>query len=244
MRIQRRLIAPAFLIFTLVACSSEEQSEKRRLGGLGESCQARNDCAPDLACLHGACQLRGLDLKPTGKECYVIECRSKDDCCADFFLPPQEYCEWLHSFCQDGDAAACKEYEQNCVCRLECVEDRCVLPDTPCEEDDQCGQGRVCRDGRCAKTCAHDAQCGLLEACIDGTCAQTGCSSDRQCVYLLEHPRAYCDQGSCRVRCTENLDCNMWALEICHGGRCVFAGCTNDAECRAALGAYREVECR
>src|SRR5690606_3058805 len=96
MRIQRRLIAPAFLIFTLVACSSEEQSEKRRLGGLGESCQARNDCAPDLACLHGACQLRGLDLKPTGKECYVIECRSKDDCCADFFPLPQEDCEWLH----------------------------------------------------------------------------------------------------------------------------------------------------
>ena len=63
----------------------------------------------------------------------------------------------------------------------------------------------------------------------------TGCTSDRECVFLLGQPRARCGAGTCFVGCAQNADCNLAAFEVCQAGRCTFVGCQSNAECRTYL---------
>ncbi|WP_157370515.1 hypothetical protein [Vulgatibacter incomptus] len=104
-----------------------------------------------------------------------------------------------------------------------------------CRAHGDCGQGERCAAGRCEAPCTNDAQCLLLQACVDGSCVQTGCSTDRECIFLFGDGRATCRDKVCRIGCSTSYECGG-GFEVCDRGECVFAGCQNDAECRAVLG--------
>ncbi|HSP77899.1 MAG TPA: hypothetical protein VLQ93_05195 [Myxococcaceae bacterium] len=112
-----------------------------------------------------------------------------------------------------------------------CVQSRCV----ECREHGNCGEGERCVAGVCKAQCETHENCPPLHACEAGACIPSGCTSDRECVFVLGHPRGRCAQGTCFVGCTHGGECDATAFEVCHQGRCTFAGCENDAECRAYL---------
>jgi hypothetical protein len=84
---------------------------------------------------------------------------------------------------------------------------------------------------------------------VTGACVLSGCTSNRECVFLFNDGRASCDRGECVLACSSDYECDSARNEVCGDGRCIFAGCDNDAECRAALGVENqepgvEVVCR
>ena len=87
-------------------------------------------------------------------------------------------------------------------------------------------------------------QCALLEECQNGSCVQVGCSSDRECAFVLGDSRATCKDSVCQVPCAQDADCarelGTQSFQICDNGVCRFVGCNSDTECRAYLGLENE----
>jgi len=235
-----------------VGCSTEPES---RLGSAGETCGARADCQSGLACINERC-VPGIPLlSVTGKACHRVECADDAGCCRDFV--PASGCDLYERACQanPNDCEAfrtlcqcnrvcrnelCMDVEPGCAADAECpassspycVERRCV----ECREHGDCpdSKGR-CVGGTCQAPCRTDENCPLLQRCNSGTCEPSGCTSDRECGFVLENPRGRCSAGSCFVACAGDADCSADDFETCVAGRCIFIGCRNDAECRAYL---------
>lgn len=254
------------LVVLAFGCNSEEAEPAR--GELGESCQARNDCEEGLACVRGACLPRSVGLKPTGKECYRVQCKSAEECCADFVAHSD--CDQFKAAC-DAEPDDCLPFNRYCKCQRACEDDLCVqlapacitedhcmggfLPYcasgrcVQCRTDTDCGtDGASCVDGACAPGCGADADCPMLHSCQEQRCVETGCSSNRECAFLLNDHRAVCDQKECRIGCSSSLECSQERFEVCEGGQCVFVGCASDLECRDAVatpgGPAGRAECR
>jgi hypothetical protein len=90
-------------------------------------------------------------------------------------------------------------------------------------------------DGTCKPACKTDENCPLLHSCKAGICTPSGCTSDRECAFVLGNPQGRCANGTCFVGCAYDAQCNAAAFEVCAEGRCTFAGCQTDVECRAYL---------
>ena len=224
-------------------------------GTLGESCRARNDCAAGLACFNQVCVPGSLNLSVTGKACYRVECGSNTDCCASFV--PAAGCDIYEQACQ-ANPNDCAAFRTLCQCNRNCVNELCADMGPTCTLDSDCAllgapycaSGRCvecrehgdcldatdrCVSGACQAGCVTNENCPALHTCDAGTCVLSGCTSDRECVFLLGQPLARCGAGACFVGCTQNADCNLAAFEVCQAGRCTFAGCQSDAECRTYL---------
>jgi len=238
-------------------------------GGIGESCRARNDCASGLACIRDTCVPDNSALRVTGKSCFRVECGEATDCCGTFVPDPS--CADYQAACE-ANPDDCLAFRQLCECHRECTEARCVdtspecLIDSHCPwfdrslcVDERCVECRVntdcadttdaCVDGACTAACTADAQCPLLNTCVEGACIPTGCTSDRECAFVLGTANATCRDSKCEVSCSSNTDCDLDRFEACDDGRCVFVGCSTDAECRAYLDLANEpgdvsAECR
>ncbi|MBC7171609.1 MAG: hypothetical protein H5U40_04245 [Polyangiaceae bacterium] len=262
----RRLLSCAMF---LVCCSSFACAPEFRRGGAGESCRARNDCSSDLACVRERCTPDGFGLSPTGSECFRVECAEKSDCCAGFV--PDANCGTYETTCND-DPGQCLSYLALCVCNEECEDSLCRDRGPSCTVDDHCysittpiceaghcvacrahtdceGADERCIENDCVRPCLEDEECPLFHRCDAGACVETGCSSDRECVYLLGDGRAKCRDRACQVGCSSDYECDVGAYEVCSGGVCVFAGCASDAECRVILDLANEppgvtAECR
>ena len=233
-------------------CSGERPFHR---GGAGESCRARNDCASGLACISEVWVVGTADLTVTGKGCYRVECKDQSDCCADFVPAPE--CELYEDAC-DADPNDCDAFRLFCQCNQACEGELCVELGPACSMDEACpsltspycvesrcvecrehgdcfGASQRCVGGTCTASCEADEQCPLLYTCDAGTCVLSGCTSDRECVFVLGHPRGRCAEGACFVGCTDDAECDAMAFEVCYEGRCTFVGCESDAECRAYL---------
>jgi hypothetical protein len=230
-----------------------------RYSGRGESCQAKNDCAGDLVCLMSVCRDVEVALSRTPKSCHLVECASKDDCCAAF--TPNANCATYKMNC-DTDPIFCNTYRSLCECSKECTDEQCVAAapgcmsnaectsqQTPycvsskcrqCDGDTACpGAGNKCVEGVCMAACTIDENCPLLHACQDGACVDTGCKSDRECAFITKNSRAVCLEKKCQAPCDVDADCmadkNTKGFQVCEQGQCLFVGCETDVECRALL---------
>ncbi|MBN1208049.1 MAG: hypothetical protein JXB05_24505 [Myxococcaceae bacterium] len=104
-----------------------------------------------------------------------------------------------------------------------------------CREHGDCLETERCVSGACQAQCKTNENCPVLHACQEGSCVPSGCTTDRECVFVLGHPRGRCAAGACIVGCAVISECNETSFEVCHQERCTFAGCETDAECRAYL---------
>jgi hypothetical protein len=208
----------------------------------------------------GLCREVEVALSRVPKQCFKVECGAKDDCCKAFV--PNANCPTYEMNCA-MDPIFCNTYRSLCQCSLDCVEELCVAAapgcksnaectsaQTPyclegkcrqCDKDSACSGDRAkCSEGICMAACQRDEQCPALHSCEDGACVDTGCTSDRECAFIVKNSRAVCREHKCASPCSADEECMGTAerrgLEVCEAGTCVFVGCENDRECRALLG--------
>jgi hypothetical protein len=252
--------SPSHLSFTVMAiilsgcmtlgCSSDSFLR----GAAGESCRARNDCASGLSCINERCAPGTPPLSVTGRACYRVQCGADADCCADFV--PASGCDVYERACQ-ANPKDCDAFRTLCQCRRTCANELCVDPGpscttnahcpsstapycvdrrcVECREHGDCLDTERCVSGTCQAACKTSENCPPLHACTDGLCVPSGCTTDRECVFVLGNPKGRCANGACIAGCADSAECNAQALEVCQGGQCTFAGCQTDAECRAYL---------
>lgn len=224
-------------------------------GTVGESCRARNDCRSGLACINEVCVPGSSTLTVTGKGCYRVQCAGTLDCCADFV--PAAGCDSYEAACQ-ADPNDCEAYRTLCRCNRICVSEQCLDVGPGCAADAECPtqtapycvtgrcvacrehgdcleEGARCISGTCKPPCRTDSNCPPLHACQAGACVPSGCTSDRECAFVLGHSNGRCSGGGCFVGCDSDSACNASNFEVCLSGRCTFVGCNTDAECRAYL---------
>jgi len=110
-----------------------------------------------------------------------------------------------------------------------------------CATDGDCNDGESCKAGVCKTPCKANEECPLLNACDSksGECVEVGCTSDRECVAVLNNRLAVCGTAAgselkqCQVPCETNAECSN--SELCVKGVCTNIGCQSDEECRAQL---------
>ncbi len=224
-------------------------------GGRGETCTARNDCNADLACVAGRCRENEYPVKVEAKECFRVQCETKNDCCKNFV--PSASCDIYKAQCDaDPSSLYCSYLDQYCVCKQTCQDSQCLV-DTSCSSEldcnaynapfcvgTKCSQCRTkddctltdtdCIEGVCRKPCERNEQCPLFYGCQSGKCVDEGCKSDRECYFSTNDPRAKCVDTECVTPCDNDAECTT-AFNLCEGGRCVFAGCSSHEECRVYL---------
>jgi hypothetical protein len=124
-----------------------------RKSELGSGCVAKNDCAAGDSCVRGRCQPASFALMATGKECFVVDCATTEDCCGALSSDIPDKCR--------ARAATCSAELPGC---------------TPhsCNRALDCGGGGTCL-GRCSVT---DGACAGGEDCLENICTQGACSLD------------------------------------------------------------------
>jgi hypothetical protein len=131
--------------------------ESAALGERGSSCDSSGDCQDELSCIVTAgcpvgvacanktCQPSNFEIMGTGKQCHIVQCESREDCCGDMPLEAPEKCDVRDITCSQPTLAGCSAIS--------------------CTMDDQCGAGK------CAGTCTYDGeQCLTLDDCAENVC--------------------------------------------------------------------------
>jgi hypothetical protein len=217
--------------------------------GRGESCRARNDCANGLACVNMVCTLNDFEVSTTAMSCDLIECTADPECCPE----PSSFCQTLEAQCRAGDAIACSDFDDNCVCNNVCQENRCVFQCTDnfqcpsgmcvagscveCMTNDDCFGDDICNAGACVTGCSSSRDCPYLHTCTAGQCVETGCTTDRECIALTDNPRSICREAVCTTPCSNDAECNggEYRFQACIDSQCTYVGCETDEECRIYL---------
>jgi hypothetical protein len=128
------------------------------LGERGSSCDSSGDCQEELSCIVTAncpsgvacsnktCQPSNFEIMGTGKQCHIVQCAEREDCCGDMPLEAPEKCDVRNLTCNQATLAGCTAIS--------------------CTEDDQCGAGK------CAGTCSQDidVQCLTTDDCDENVC--------------------------------------------------------------------------
>ena len=277
------LALPAVAILFASGCASEsyfcDETGCYFCDGLGcrdvqaperPACSGDPDCpdgtlCTDIGCVEGC---RNDDDCPRGSEC-------TDRMCLHPTEPPPlrtpgtcvvpEDCASTELTCRDGmcvpDDSSCNT--EGCDCAgartcggsLVCSADECRVPADVCRFNHECGDRRICLDGRCSVRCLEDmdcpdgqscesaicrdlppptgecrvdADCGDGRACREEVC-EDSCTTDSNCA-----EGDYCREGVCELDdrpkpfCERNADCE--AGHPCVGGIC-RTPCTTSDEC-------------
>lgn len=128
------------------------------LGERGSSCDSSSDCEEGLSCIVTAacpagvacanktCQPSNFDIMGTGKECHVVQCAEREDCCGEMPLEAPEKCDVRNIRCNQPTLPGCSSIT--------------------CTTDDQCGAGR------CAGYCTYDTttECATIDDCEENVC--------------------------------------------------------------------------
>jgi Cys-rich repeat protein len=129
--------------------------------------------------------------------------------------------EWKLGFLVAGLLAAtsaCKKEWPNCDTDKDCkAKEFCVARKCQqCRDDNDCGEGRECRNGKCNAIygyCRDVSQCQPGELCIANRCR--GCQADNECP-----AGSICNAGRCgRAECMKDDDCPQ--EKDCVRGRCI-----------------------
>ena len=271
------LVASGALLFlgtlALGACN-KDQAAAARTSRRGEVCRITSDCAEGLACAPiavdpnnityaggvGVCVTGNFHIRPTAKECAVVDCEKTIDCCDDL----TNACPRLRDRCNArGDAGTgsqeCIQYNAQCGCEtgaIVCEVGKCVshckLDEecsnkglkrcsggncVQCTTDPDCGPGgKQCVTGVCQLPCANDGDCSGFDRCLFGRCITSGCQADRECVAVTRNVDARCGtDGKCIVPCETDLECGNptdYKFFSCIEKQCTYVGCESEKDCR------------
>ncbi len=236
------LASGALLAGALGACNRDDPAATRA-SRRGEACRVTNDCAEGLSCAPivaggggGLCVTGNFHVRPTAKECAIVECTQPSDCCDEQL---NAGCAVLRDTCIGKDAGpgspACVAYNAQCgcdtgtiVCELGKCIGRCKLDAdcssasvggqkrcsggncVQCATDLDCGlnTGKQCVSGACQTPCSNDGDCAGFDRCLFGRCIASGCQADRECVAVTRNVDARCGtNGKCIVPCESDLEC-------------------------------------
>jgi hypothetical protein len=213
-------------------------------------CTDDSECAGNTICQDGRCgqgcntdaqcPVDGEVCNTTTNECEFDgctpgECRDHEVCDQD--LEPAD--------CRpDGSCSTdlhCTRYERSVQDGIDyiCTEGTCTEK-PPCESDDECGDGEICRDdGSCGGGCRSDEECLLGEFCDEeATICKPGCNSDVDCgddgICVAQEG----GESICETSCDDRTICNAEELPdgaeegtsmVCRDSYCQF--CEDDNEC-------------
>jgi hypothetical protein len=242
-----------WLALAAVGC---ESSDPRARGAAGESCQARADCAEQLACLDNQCLPVGtpeaLDTDAgasaqvsdarggPGESCTRrADCRSGLSCIAQVCVeggvsPATEPHSTL------GDRGESCQARNDCAAGLACIMNRCVTRDanTTSLEPKQCFRVQCELSEDCCERFVAPLNCpGWKSACGAGDMA--ACASyDASCVCNMQ-----CRNSICQPVRTCSADSECAALsQRCFAGQC--AQCQADSDCPMAQQRCIDAVCR
>lgn len=243
-----RLLASGLALVALAAIPGCKKDDPV-LGGRGESCRSRVDCADGLVCTDKVCSEASFKLTATGKECVTLQCRTSEECCPTCANLKAQCDAGVTSFCDQYTAAlkkwSCSDNKCENVCTTNsdcssyhCAGGRCVdcVEDDDCKGASQCnGSDCFCIKSLCQPKCSADRDCGALQACQSGACVHVGCSTDRECVAYTRDARALCKDKACQVPCATDSECDSpysYDFMSCVKGNCTSIGCESNDECR------------
>ena len=256
----------AAAVAVVSACRSDEAAALRT-SRRGEACRVSADCAEGLACAPipggagGQCVTGDFHVRPTSKDCTVVECSSASDCC-DVTVAAD--CAALRSLCalQRPTSDACMRYHTQCACEtgaVDCELGSCVFrcsSDKECTSagagrhctggkcvrcaiDTDCADGKQCINGACQPGCTNDGDCSGFDRCVEARCVVSGCQVDRECVAATRNVDARCGtDGKCIVPCETDLECGnptSYTFFSCIEKECTYVGCESDKDCRIFL---------
>ena len=258
------LVAGALAV---VSACGNDPSVAPRTSRRGEACRVTADCGEGLACAPipggtgGQCVTAEFHVRPTAKDCAIVECATASDCCDDTLSAG---CSNLREQClaQGPSAPVCVQYRTQCGCdngTIDCQVGKCVFrcgsdkdcSDTgagrrcsggkcaQCTNDTDCAGGKQCVNGACQAPCTNDGDCGGFDRCVDGRCLGSGCQADRECVAATRNVDARCGtDGKCIVPCETDLECGTptsYSFYSCIEKQCTYVGCESDKDCRLFL---------
>ena len=164
----------------------------------------------------GTC-VRNADCDDDGLVCRDGMCVMDDRSCGD-------------AGCSCADTGMCSE-------GFTCIADECRPDEDVCRFNTECGESRVCIDGRCAAECTENADCPTGQMCESGVCRDIPpnvgeCDADNPC-----DDGFTCVDAVCRESCSADSECGEG--RYCDAGTCrvddrASPFCTDDSECRFA----------
>lgn len=211
------------------------------LGSIGWTCDTHAECADELRCLQGECQLP-VQVGENDRSCTNdSDCEDESACSGgacgyplNHWCPNDNYC---------GQGLICSEFHCN------------VALDDPCSENSDCPWYALCldQDGdgatHCGKqsfggSCGFDRQCDAGLLCDSGLCMTASgveCGSDEECAgegsrCLPLGDEHHCAEPIIGGGCDDSDDCPTGTS--CAQGRCgypLFASCGDTDECHPDL---------
>lgn len=188
-------------------------------------------CSTDATCPRGETCQSGLCSPPGTLPGAEKECTTKGDC------GEGKSCNAGKCEACGGEAGPCPCAEAgDCAGGLTCVAGACTAPENTCKYSSECGDDKVCADGRCLTSC-EAGPCEAGFTCDKGVCKPSSetetpaCTADAQCT----NPDApKCVSGACVKSCAADAECG--ADKYCDQGACVVdtrpkPNCTADDQC-------------
>ncbi len=137
----------------------------------------------------------------------------------------------------DGTCGARPECarDTDCAVGFTCEAGRCA-----CEDDSACAANQQCTEGRCQSRarCASDQDCRAAGGRCEVTSGQCFpvCTWPTDCAPTLDARVALalysCDRGTCRRRCTQDLQCGLDGVLCDASGICAAAECDDLSDCQ------------
>lgn len=237
--------AATCLLALATACGSGTEKTKPASQGLrGESCQAKNDCKDDLACVNNRCTQNDFNIAVGAKQCVNVECSEAADCCD----PAPANCSQIDRICEPYLDPSCTSSYLDCTVDTDCTQAGeacdplslyCVCAENPDYDpsNDICYDAALCepcafacKNEQCVSACTGDPDCGSGR-CVGDVCVQ--CEEDSDCT-SIGYSGYRCLGGSCISPCERNEECPLFNTCNASSGKCEYVGCTTDHECQIA----------
>jgi hypothetical protein len=233
------------LLALVTACGSDTQKTAPASQGLrGESCQAKNDCKGDLACVNNTCTQNDFNIAVGAKQCVNVECSAAADCCE----PAPANCDQIDTICEQYTEPGCYSSYLDCTVDADCTQagetcdpslGSCSCTENPdydpsntlCFDSSLCAPcAYACQNEQCVSACTDDIDCGS-GTCDGGSCVQCKVASD--CT-SMGYDGYKCMAGACLAPCKKNEECPLFNSCNTTSGECEYVGCTSDHECQIA----------
>lgn len=231
------------------------------LGERGSSCDSSSDCDDGLSCIVTAgcpvgvacanktCQPSNFDIMGTGKQCHIVQCAKREDCCGDMPLEAPAKCDVRDITCNQPSLPGCTAI--TCTMDEQCgagdCAGYCVYATT-----ESCETAADCRENVCdfgtgsggsgsgGNGSGGNGSGGDGSGGATGTCTVTGgtCYSDANCpTNSCSTPYCHCENPEYDPTdpiCSDE-DCEGICGWTCEDEQCVVdTSCNIDSDCLGA----------
>ena len=185
-------------------------------------CRKNSECSYDKACINGKC-IDPCFTQSCGFNAICTSVHHKAECLCptNFQGDPKVHCVEKKSNIE----FECEEDSQ-CGNGKVCKHHYCVLIEKQCYSDTACNPGEICDGGNCIIGCRKDSDCTFDRACFNSQCinpcsVQTPCGTNAECKPVLHRPNC---------RCVNNFEGNPY--DYCKPiSTKQSEGCSRDTEC-------------